>query len=186
MMGPVLVVLFIAITAVSMYGQFKFSIIPNINSWRLARMAMMHAHLLASEFTQSEIGIMKNTEPQKLVSRGYLIYYKLEEVEAPYSLPRDGYGYLDKSPSSGVFEDIGRGTMAFLSDIEYTFSKDVDTSTDEAPRGYAYYTLPVVYGPDYKVGYLHVVITRNNDDESWIKEVWDKLNEKWDKENKVN
>ncbi|MBR9680590.1 MAG: hypothetical protein GOU98_02075 [Candidatus Altiarchaeota archaeon] len=173
MLGPVLVVLFVAITAVSMYGQFKFSILPKIDSWRLTRIAMMQAHLMASEFRQTDIGLVKNLELSPIKSKGYVVFYEIIEPEEPFSLPRDGYGYMDHDPTDSFLDQVGTGIGNFWGDVVYTFSQDVESDEGPEPRGYAFYSLPVVYGEDNKFGFLYVIVTRDVDEEGWVRDSYD-------------
>jgi len=64
--------------AYSFLGGFQ----KDLHEWRLIRATMMHAHLMASEYMQDEIGIIEKSNLYTLRSRGYTTTYQIIDAES--------------------------------------------------------------------------------------------------------
>lgn len=77
-----LMMIVILVVAVSFVGAFFGGFQKDLNEWRLIRATMMHAHLMASDYMQDEIGIIERANLYTLRSRGYTATYQIIDAES--------------------------------------------------------------------------------------------------------
>lgn len=155
---------------------FRISISNEINGWRLVRIAMVHANLMASEHLQDEVGIVDEDLLETLESTGYIasaMLYDPESDSVEWQYVGDS-GLADKMASR--YKD---GLKLPRSFIGY---KDLDGHSG------ATYALPVVYGPYNEYGVILIVLSAEPDEE-WIgkfRPIYENLEEMYAEHFEVN
>jgi hypothetical protein len=140
--------LFIALLVV--YG-FRFKYSAEIIQWRLARIAMVHANLMASEKFQENMGTVDPATLGELSSYGYGVAYGIYD-------PEKGEFVLNKIDP--LFEDVFNweqvfSTSAGLSKDSYKVPLKFGyvLKTDLVPWDYVTYSLPITYKDEGKLKY---------------------------------
>lgn len=79
----VIIILFVSVSlAYSFLGGFR----KDLHEWRLIRTTMMHAHLMASDYMQDDIGVVETSNLRTLKSRGYTTTYQVIAAESGQEL----------------------------------------------------------------------------------------------------
>jgi hypothetical protein len=147
---------------------FRMTMTYEMSGWRLTRVAMTHAHLMASEYEQDEIGVVDPGSLDELESLGYVVTAALYDPDSEELVYGDGWAephlenFLD-----GVFAGQGpevpkytaglgmpRGAMGYQNYTDAGVYFEI-----------AEYALPVVYGGDNRYGVLMVFISSEPQDE---------------------
>ena len=77
----VVIAVSIGLIALLIIFSFRTTIKRNMDAWRLVRISMVHAHLMASEYMQDEIGVVNPSSFETLKSMGYRVSAALYDPE---------------------------------------------------------------------------------------------------------
>ncbi|MBR9689991.1 MAG: hypothetical protein GOV01_03795 [Candidatus Altiarchaeota archaeon] len=84
------------ILSVITIASFNFSAKSEMTGWRLTRISMIHANLMAGDMLQDDLGIIDESKLSTFFSKGYEVTYDIPELEeSDYGLPRDKVGYSE-------------------------------------------------------------------------------------------
>jgi hypothetical protein len=157
----VILIMLLFIALVVVFG-FKFSQSVQITQWRLARIAMVHANLMAGETEQDEIGTVDPERLEALNSFGYGVTYGVFDPETGgFIVKKTDPGIQDLFDWEAVFSEsagLTKDVYGIPSDFGYVLKTDIET--DVVPWDFVTYSLPVVYrsGEELKYGLLFVAL----------------------------
>lgn len=125
------IIIIVMLVSTILISYFFAGLRIDTTKWRLTRVAMVHAHVMASEFMQEETGIVEPNRLRPLKSMGYVTNYYVVDAESGGKLLRGDNPLGSPGESSGIFDNK------------------------------AYYSLPIVYesGGMNKYGILVVELT---------------------------
>ena len=142
---------------------FRLSITNDIDAWRLTRIAMVQANLMASEHFNDDMGIVESL-PATLKSDGYTVTAMLYDPELDQIIDGELWyelHLLEKgAPEEPEFNYLDGMRMPRTS-IGYIKWEDLSYDFE-----LAIYTLPVVYGNGNRFGVL-IVLMSAQDEEAW-------------------
>jgi hypothetical protein len=153
--------LLIAISLIQIFS-FRLSISNDIDAWRLTRIAMVQANLMASEHFQQDIGVVGEL-PVPAKSDGYTVTAVLYDPESDRIVDGELWyeaHLLGKDISGTPSLEYADGMR--MPRTSFGYAKVEDLSADFE---WAKYALPVVYG-NGRYGVLLVFMSAQ-DDEDW-------------------
>jgi hypothetical protein len=157
----VILIMLLFIALIVVYG-FRFAYSVEIIQWRLARIAMVHANLMASERLQENIGIVDPANLEGLNSYGYGVFYGIYDPEKGEFVMKKidplFEGVFDWEQVFSASAGLSKDNYRIPSDFGYVLKTDLET--DLVPWDYVTYSLPITYkdGSELKYGLLFVAL----------------------------